>query len=69
MTNSCYVLIDRSMKTVVCKYCGAKHECSRMSNRERAEVAAAARNRKPMESMHPGKAILPRYDDGDGDHD
>ena len=34
------------MKRVVCKYCGHVHECTRMSNADRARLAANEQWRK-----------------------
>ena len=35
------------MKRIVCKYCGIEHDCAgRMSNHERAKLAAVARAAK-----------------------
>ena len=36
------------MKRVRCKYCGVEHECTRMSNRERARHASRVSHASPL---------------------
>lgn len=42
------------MKRIVCKYCGAEHDCAgRMSNHERAKLAAVGRAVKAEQRKQP----------------